>query len=78
EMGNRIFANVIMVGFLIAITKVVSLESMKKALPGTVPDRFLPNNIDALEKGYDFGLGLIKKKKTIGPVQKPEVELRSD
>lgn len=74
EMGNRIFANVIMVGFFIAITEVVSLESMKKALPGTVPDRFLPNNIDALEKGYEFGLGLIKKKKTISSVQKPKVE----
>lgn len=55
EMGNRIFANVIMLGFFTAITNVVSLEAMKKALPGSVPDRFLDTNIAALEKGYEHG-----------------------
>ena len=55
EMGNRIFANVVMVGFFTAMTDVVSLEAMKKALPGSVPDRFLDMNIKALEKGYEHG-----------------------
>lgn len=55
EMGNRIFANVVMVGFFIAITNVVSFEAMKKALHGSVPDRFLDTNIGALEKGYEHG-----------------------
>jgi 2-oxoglutarate ferredoxin oxidoreductase subunit gamma len=55
EMGNRIFANVVMVGFFTAMTDVVSLEAMKKALPGSVPDRFLDTNIEALEKGYNYG-----------------------
>jgi len=54
-MGNRIFANVVMVGFFAAITNVVSLEAMKKALDGSVPDRFLHTNIGALEKGYERG-----------------------
>ena len=58
EMGNRIFANVVMVGFFTAMTDVVSLEAMKKALPGSVPDRFLETNIEALEKGYEFGKNL--------------------
>ncbi len=55
EMGNRIFANVVMVGFFTAITKIVSLDAMKKALPGSVPDRFIGTNIEALEKGYKYG-----------------------
>ncbi len=55
EMGNRIFANVVMLGFFTAMTSVVSLEAMKKALPGSVPDRFLDTNIEALEKGYKHG-----------------------
>lgn len=55
EMGNRIFANVVMVGFFTAMTNVVSLEAMKKALSGSVPDRFLDTNIAALEKGYERG-----------------------
>ena len=62
EMGNRIFANVVMVGFFTAITNVVSLEAMKKALPGSVPDRFLDTNIEALEKGYKYGKKLVSNK----------------
>ena len=58
EMGNRIFANVVMVGFFTAMTDIVSLEAMKKALPGSVPDRFLDTNIEALEKGYNYGKSL--------------------
>lgn len=62
EMGNRIFANVVMVGFFTAITKVVSLGAMKKALPGSVPERFIDINIEALERGYNFGRELLEKE----------------
>ncbi len=61
EMGNRIFANVVMVGFFTAITDVVSLDAMKKALPGSVPERFLSTNIEALEKGFEYGKNLKKQ-----------------
>lgn len=61
EMGNRIFANVVMVGFFTAITGIVSIEAMKKALPGSVPERFIDKNIEALEKGYNYGKELTKK-----------------
>jgi len=56
EMGNRIFANLVMLGFFTAVTKLVTPEAMKKALPGLVPKRFLELNIRAFEKGYDYGL----------------------
>jgi 2-oxoglutarate ferredoxin oxidoreductase subunit gamma len=60
EMGNRIFANVIMVGFFTAVTNIVTLESMKKALPGSVPERFIDKNVEALERGYNYGKDLLK------------------
>ncbi len=63
EMGNRIFANLVMLGFFTAITKVVSPEAMKKALPGLVPKRFLDLNIRAFDRGYDFGLEVLEKEK---------------
>ncbi|NCS65634.1 MAG: pyruvate ferredoxin oxidoreductase [Hydrogenophilales bacterium CG03_land_8_20_14_0_80_62_28] len=56
EVGNRLFTNLVALGFLTAVTKVVSAEAMKKALPGLVPDRFLKVNIKAFEKGYEYGL----------------------
>lgn len=61
EMGNRIFANLVMLGFFTAITKVVTPEAMKKALPGLVPKRFLELNIRAFEKGYEYGLEQLKQ-----------------
>ena len=65
DIGNRIFANVGMVGFFTATTGIISLEAMKKALPGSVPDRFVEINIEALERGYNFGLELLEEDKSI-------------
>ncbi len=56
ELGNRLFTNLVALGFLTAVTKVVTDDAMKKALPGLVPDRFLKINIKAFEKGYNHGL----------------------
>ena len=67
ELGNRIIANLVMLGFFSAITGIVSAEAMKKALPGLVPGRFLDLNIKAFDKGYDYGkefLAQEKKSKT--------------
>jgi 2-oxoglutarate ferredoxin oxidoreductase subunit gamma len=76
EMGNRVFANLVMLGFFTAITRVVSPEAMKKALPGLVPKRFLELNIRAFEKGYSYGLDLLAKEtkepqKEAKPQEKP-------
>jgi 2-oxoglutarate ferredoxin oxidoreductase subunit gamma len=62
ELGNRIIANLVMMGFFTAVTKIVTPEAMKKALPGLVPDRFLDLNIMAFEKGYDYGLKVVDEE----------------
>ncbi|MDH4271720.1 MAG: 2-oxoacid:acceptor oxidoreductase family protein, partial [Candidatus Aminicenantes bacterium] len=78
EMGNRIFANLVMLGFFTAITKVVTPEAMKKALPGLVPKRFLELNIRAFEKGYDYGIELLTKEMEGSPSKiKPKEKLSS-
>lgn len=63
ELGNRIIANLVMLGFFTAVTKVVTPEAMKKALPGLVPDRFLDLNIRAFDKGYEYGLRILEESK---------------
>ncbi len=60
ELGNRIFANLVMMGFFTAVTGITTAEVMKKALPGLVPDRFLDKNFDAFDKGYDYGVDMLK------------------
>jgi 2-oxoglutarate ferredoxin oxidoreductase subunit gamma len=82
EMGNRIFANLVMLGFFTAISEVVSPEAMKKALPGLVPKRFLELNIQAFEKGHSYGLELLAKEKQAGQKaaepegKKPQAEVK--
>lgn len=61
ELGNRVFANLVMLGFFTAVTKVVTSEAMKKALPGLVPDRFLDKNIVAFDKGFNHGQKALQK-----------------
>ena len=63
SLGNRIFANLVMLGFFTAVSGIVSADAMKKALPGLVPERFLDLNIRAFDKGYDFGVELLKEEK---------------
>jgi len=62
ELGNRVFTNLVMLGFFTAISKVVSPEAMKKALPGLVPGRFLEVNMRAFDRGYSYGLELMQKE----------------
>jgi len=63
ELGNRIIANLVMLGFFTAITKVVSPEAMKKALPGLVPSRALDLNIKGFDRGYQYGLEILEEEK---------------
>lgn len=56
ELGNRLFANLVVLGCFSAITGAVTAEAMKQALPGLVPDRFLKKNIQAFDKGYEHGV----------------------
>jgi 2-oxoglutarate ferredoxin oxidoreductase subunit gamma len=60
QLGNKIIANVVMLGFFTAMTDIVSYEAMKKALPGSVPDKALELNLKAFEKGYEYGKKLEK------------------
>ncbi len=59
ELGNRLFANLVVLGFFSAVTQAVTADAMKKALPGLVPDRFLKANIKAFDKGYAYGIEML-------------------
>jgi 2-oxoglutarate ferredoxin oxidoreductase subunit gamma len=55
ELGNRIIANVAMLGFFTAVTGVVTARAMREALPSLVPERFLKMNLKAFDQGYRYG-----------------------
>ncbi len=56
ELGKRIVANIVMLGFFAGVTKLVSYDAIKKAVLESVPAKFKELNEDALERGYKQGI----------------------
>jgi 2-oxoglutarate ferredoxin oxidoreductase subunit gamma len=55
EVGRVAVANVVILGFLAAVTEIVSADSMKKSLLAAVPKGTEELNTKAFEKGYTYG-----------------------
>ncbi len=64
ELGRTAVANIVMLGFLTAVTKSVSLDAMKKSVLTSVPKGTEELNMKAFERGYAYGLEKIKASKT--------------
>lgn len=60
ELGMVAAANIAMLGFVIAITRAVSLDAIKKTVMETVPKATVETNMKAFERGYSYGLEQIK------------------
>lgn len=56
EMGRVVVANIVMLGFLAAVSELVSPEALKKSILATVPEGTAEFNIRAFEAGYKYGL----------------------
>jgi 2-oxoglutarate ferredoxin oxidoreductase subunit gamma len=55
KLGRRIVANVVMLGFVAAVTDIVSAEAMKSAVLDSVPKGTEELNIRAFETGFEHG-----------------------
>ena len=55
ELGRRIVANIVMLGFFAAVTDVVSVEAMREAVRTSVPKGTEELNLKAFGKGYEYG-----------------------
>lgn len=53
-LGEKFYANMIMLGALNKITKIVDENSMKKAIKDAVPEKAVNANIQAYEKGKEL------------------------
>jgi len=70
ELGKKMVLNVIMTGFLCAITGAVSREAARQAVEESVPARFRDLNLQAFDKGFDYGRILLER----GPQQIEDTE----
>jgi len=67
ELGRKMMANIIMLGFFTAITGAVSLDAARSAVLRSVPKGTEKTNETAFSRGCDYGLSLLKgrQKKAI-------------
>jgi len=70
ELGKKMVQNIVMVGFFCAITKTVGKEACLKTVEECVPERFKKLNVEAFEKGYQYGIDLLEK----GPAKEDATE----
>jgi 2-oxoglutarate ferredoxin oxidoreductase subunit gamma len=56
ELGRVVVANIIMLGFLAAVSDSVSYEALKESVLSSVPKGTEEFNIKAFELGYSYGL----------------------
>lgn len=59
EMGRKMVANIVMLGFLAALDHAVSPDALRRAVRESVPQGTEDFNLQAFERGYVFGLDLI-------------------
>jgi 2-oxoglutarate ferredoxin oxidoreductase subunit gamma len=60
DLGRKMMANIIMVGFVTAVSGAVSPEAAKAAVMDSVPKGTEKMNIAAFTKGYEYGLSKLK------------------
>jgi len=54
ELGRRIVANMVMLGYLTAITGMAKRESMEESIKTTVREKTVPLNLKAFAAGYEY------------------------
>ncbi len=56
ELGRKIVANIVMLGFFTAMIPMVSLDGMREAVATSVPKAAIGLNLKAFDAGYEYGL----------------------
>ncbi len=62
ELGKKLVVNIVMIGFMTAVTKLINPEAMRKAVIASVPKGTEDLNLKAFDKGYQYGLNVVSGK----------------
>lgn len=62
ELGNKMMANIVMLGFVSAISDVVSVSSLRDAVMVSVPPKTKEKNGEAFDRGREYGMEILKSR----------------
>jgi 2-oxoglutarate ferredoxin oxidoreductase subunit gamma len=70
EMGLKMMANIIMIGFFSGVTEAISLESARDTVAESVPPKTVETNLKAFERGWEYAKATLKsrRKKAAGQI----------
>jgi 2-oxoglutarate ferredoxin oxidoreductase subunit gamma len=60
ELGNKMMANIVMLGFLAAVENLVQPDALRKAVLDSVPGATIDNNARAFDRGREYGEAILK------------------
>ncbi|URZ03588.1 2-oxoacid:acceptor oxidoreductase family protein [Clostridium felsineum] len=69
KFGKSLYTNIIMLGLLVRVTKIVSFKTIKKAVAMKVPKSTIEKNLKALEIGYNYNIDINEKTVNYKEVQ---------
>ncbi len=61
ELGRKVVLNIVMVGFFGAVTNLLDPDSLRKAVADSVPPAMQKLNLQAFDKGFEYGVKLMEK-----------------
>jgi len=70
KLGNKMMANIVMLGFLSAISELVRLDSLRQAVLSSVPAKTRETNAKAFDRGREYGEAIQKSRAKLD--QNPE------
>jgi 2-oxoglutarate ferredoxin oxidoreductase subunit gamma len=59
ELGRKVVLNIVMTGFFTAVSNLLDPEAVRKAVEDSVPPAMQKINLQAFDKGYEYGSRLI-------------------
>jgi 2-oxoglutarate ferredoxin oxidoreductase subunit gamma len=76
ELGRKVVLNIVMVGFLGAVTNLVLPDALRQAVADSVPPAMQKLNLQAFDKGFEYGTQLLLRLAESGETD-PAMSLES-
>jgi len=61
QLGRKVVLNIVMVGFFGAVTELLDHDALRKAVADSVPPSLVNLNLQAFDKGYEYGTRLMEE-----------------
>src|ERR1039457_4182802 len=77
ELGRKVVLNIVMVGFFAAVTHMLDPDSLRQAVADSVPPAMQKLNLQAFDKGFEYGSELVHRMAENGDTEPLLLETES-